>query len=202
MHMNNTLQYYQQHTEEFVSGTVAVDFSQVADRFLQKLPTDAHILDFGCGAGRDTKYFLEKGYEVDPVDGSPELCTFASAYTGIPVKCMLFQELNEDQIYDGIWACASILHVQKMELADVFTRMIRALKPGGVIYTSFKYGQFEGLRDQRYFTDFTEETFAAFKQQFPELEVIEEWITGDVRPGRGEQRWLNLLLRKSDEINR
>ncbi|MDO4650118.1 MAG: class I SAM-dependent methyltransferase [Eubacteriales bacterium] len=196
--MNQTLQFYQQNIEQFAAGTVAVDFSGVADRFLHYLPTHAKILDYGCGSGRDTRYFLERGYAVDAIDGSRELCDYATAYTGIPVRCMLFQELDAVKEYDGIWACASILHVAKAELPEIFRKMIRALKPGGMIYISFKYGEFEGVRNQRYFTDFTLDSFKKFKQRFPELEMVESWITGDVRPERSEEKWLNLILRRSD----
>ena len=75
--MDNTLIYYNQNAELFAQGTLSVDFKQTQDRFLKKLTTNACILDFGCGAGRDTKYFLEKGYQVDATDGSEELCKLA-----------------------------------------------------------------------------------------------------------------------------
>jgi hypothetical protein len=133
---------------------------------------------------------------VDAVDGSEELCRIASAYTGIEVRNVFFQDLNEQGKYDGIWACASILHLSKGELIPAMKKMIAALKPQGVIYTSFKYGTFEGERDGRYFTDFTEETFAKFMQGLEGVLVEEQWITSDVRPGRGEEKWLNLILRK------
>ncbi len=194
--MDRTLNYYQENTDRFVSGTVGVDFSSVTDRFLQYLRPGAEILDFGCGSGRDTRYFLERGYRVDAVDGSPKLCSCAEKLTGIPVRCMLFQELDEDSRYDGIWACASILHVSKEELPDIFRRMLRALKPEGILYTSFKYGEFEGIRGGRYFTDFTEASFREFLSLFPELQKEEEWITGDARPERQEEKWLNVILRK------
>lgn len=195
---DKTLQYYQQNTESFVQGTAAVDFSSVADRFLRYLKSGSKILDFGCGSGRDSRYFLGHGFAVEAVDGSPELCAYASEYTGIQVHCMLFQELEETEVYDGIWACASILHVSKAELPDVFRRILHALKDDGVFYTSFKYGTYEGWRDGRYFTDFTMEAFEAFIKQFPELEILEEWMTGDVREGRSGEKWLNLILRKVD----
>ena len=85
-----------------------------------------------------------EGFEVVATDGSEELCKSASEYTGIAVKQMLFQELDEIDRYDGIWACSSILHLSKRELIDVFVRMISALCQNGIIYTSFKYGTFEG----------------------------------------------------------
>lgn len=195
--MFNTIYYYNSNATAFTNSTVAVDFIETQNNFISYLPTQSLILDFGCGSGRDTKYFLTQGYQVEAIDGSEELCKLASAYTGIEVKHMLFQELDEHNKYDGIWACSSILHVPKSELADVFCKMIEALKENGIIYTSFKYGEFEGERNGRYFTDFTEESFADFIRNVEHIQVEEQWITGDVRPGRGEEKWLNLILRKT-----
>ena len=122
-----------------------------------------------------------------------------AVFTGIKVKEMLFQELNEIGVYDGIWACSSILHLPKKELLSVIQKMCIALKDNGVIYTSFKYSNFEGERNGRYFTDFMEDTFREFIKVIPELTVEDQWITLDVRPGRGEEKWLNLILRKNQK---
>lgn len=196
--MDNTLDYYNKNANEFVQGTLSVNFRQTQDRFIAKLPSGAYILDFGCGSGRDTKYFKDKGYLVDATDGSKELCKIASAYTGIDVKQMLFEELREEEKYDGIWACSSILHLPRLKLAEVLTKMAMALKDSGVVYTSFKYGSFEGERNGRYFTDFTLESFREYLQDIAWFEIEEYWITEDVRPNRSEEKWLNLILRKSD----
>lgn len=193
---NKTLDYYNTNATTFASSTRSVDFTQTQDKFLHLLPPAASILDFGCGSGRDTKYFLDAGMCVDATDGSEELCKLASEYTGIPVRQMLFEELDAKAQYDGIWACSSILHLPKAVLQDVFKKMLEALKEHGVIYTSFKYGTFEGERNGRLFTDFTEETFQKFSVDIEGMQIEEMWITGDVRPGRGEERWLNLILRK------
>ena len=115
--IDKTLKYYNENAQSFASGTVSVKFTEVQDKFLEKLNPDAYILDFGCGAGRDTKYFLSRGYQVDAVDGSEQLCRIASEYTGIKVRQKLFQELDEKEKYDGIWACASILHLPKKTTA-------------------------------------------------------------------------------------
>ena len=197
MDKNKTLEYYNTNADTFAAGTVSVDFEETQNRFFERLEPGAFILDFGCGSGRDTKYFLERGYRVDAVDGSEELCRFASAYTGTVVRRMLFQELDELDKYDGIWACSSILHLPKWELKAVFEKMIDALKEKGYIYTSFKHGDFEGERNGRYFTDFTIDTFKEFIQDINGLKIVDYWITGDVRPGRGEEKWLNLLLQKN-----
>ena len=196
--MQKTLEYYNRNAWEFPEGTSGVDFSGIQNRFLSHLPEGALILDFGCGSGRDTRYFLGKGFRVEAADGSEELCRLASVYTGIPVKQMLFQELEETEKYDGIWACASILHLRREELPEVFRKMYRALKPGGILYVSFKYGDFEGERNGRYFTDMTEETAEELLESVPELKIKERWVTGDVRAGRGAEKWLNMILRRSD----
>nr|WP_296964957.1 class I SAM-dependent methyltransferase [uncultured Mediterraneibacter sp.] len=195
--MTNTINYYNQNAENFIANTQNADMHPTQERFLRLLDANTSILDFGCGSGRDTKYFLEKGYQVTATDGSAELCRLASEFIGIKVKEMLFQELDAMNQYDGIWACSSILHLPKKELLPVIQKMCEALKDNGIIYTSFKYGDFEGERNGRYFTDFTEKTFREYIEKVPELTIEEAWITSDVRPGRGEEKWLNLILRKN-----
>ncbi len=195
MQNNQTLEYYEKNADAYVKDTVSVDFTDVQNRFMQALK-GLKILDFGCGSGRDTLYFLNEGYDVDAMDGCREFCISASQLTGIPVRHMLFQELNEIDYYDGIWACSSILHVSKKDLKDVFTRMIRALHQDGIIYTSFKYGEYEGERNGRYFTDFTIESFKEFIADYDDVIIEDYWFSGDVRPGREEEKWLNLILRK------
>ena len=192
----NTIDYYNKNAQDFISGTLSVDFTSIQNTFLNLLPAGATILDFGCGSGRDAKYFLDHGYHVAAVDGSAELCKSASEYTGIPVKQMLFEDLDEVEMYDGIWACASILHVKKAELPGILRKISAATKSNGIIYVSFKYGDFEGERNGRYFTDMTEDSMAQLLEMIPELRIEKQWITGDVRDGRGEERWLNMILRK------
>ena len=194
--MVDTIDYYNRSVQSFINGTVSVDFTRIQKVFLELLPMDACILDFGCGSGRDTKFFLDCGYQVDATDGSIELCRAASEYTGIHVKRILFQELDEVEKYDGIWACASILHVKKTELPDIIRKMSLATKENGIIYISFKYGDYEGERNGRYFTDMTEISMKELLVDFPELKVEKQWITGDVRADQGDERWLNMILRK------
>lgn len=195
--MDHTIDYYNLNAENFIENTQNVDMHLAQDRFLRLVDENASILDFGCGSGRDTRYFLDKGYQVTATDGSAEICRLASIFTGIEVKEMKFEELNDTNTYDGIWACSSILHLAKDELLLVIRKMCAALKDTGIIYISFKYGDFEGERNGRYFTDFMEDTFQEFIKVIPELMIEDIWITDDVRPERGEEKWLNLLLRKS-----
>lgn len=193
---DKTLAYYDERTKEFIDSTLYVDFAETQDKFIRRLPEQAYILDFGCGSGRDTKYFLERGFKVTAIDGSAELCKFASQFTEIEVKHMFFQELADVEMYDGIWACASILHLPYAELERVLAKMERAVKNGGIIYTSFKYGSFEGERNGRYFADMDEEKFKHLLACVLQLRIEELWVTGDVRAGRSEEKWLNVILRK------
>ena len=194
---STTLDYYDQNAEGFAAGTLDVKFTAIQDRFLGYLVPGALILDFGCGSGRDSRYFLSRGYKVEACDGSEQMVKIAGKTAGIPVKQMLFDELEAVAKYDGIWACASILHLAWADLVVVMRKMVRAVKGEGVIYTSFKYGQFTGERNGRFFTDLDEEGLARLLKEVGGLEVKELWITGDVRPGRGEEKWLNVLLQKS-----
>lgn len=195
--MSNTIDYYNKNADAFAKDTQLLDFRVTQEKFLSYLKEGDLILDFGCGAGRDTKYFLDHGYRVEAMDGSEALCKIASRYTGIEVKQKYFEELDENKKYDGIWACSSILHLPYDTLVEVLKKMQKALKPSGIIYTSFKYGDFAGERHGRYFTNLTEASFASLLSQVGGLTVIEEWITGDVRHDREDERWLNVLLRRS-----
>lgn len=193
--MNNTIDYYNKNANKFVDDTVSVDFTDNQNKFIKELKKNDLILDFGCGSGRDTKYFLEQGFQVDAIDGSIELCKVASEYTGIAVKHMYFQELNDQNKYNGIWACSSILHLNKVELKRVLEKMCNALVDNGIIYTSFKYGTFEGERNGRYFTYLNEESFKDLIKDI-NLQIEDQWVSVDVRPGRDDEKWLNLILRK------
>ena len=194
--MNNTLSYYNTNTSSFVESTQSVQMTEAWSRFTAKLLPSSLILDFGCGSGRDTKYFLEHGYQIEAIDGSEELCNVASAYTGITVKKQLFTELSEIHKYDAVWACSSILHASSDELVIIMRKIWAALKDNGVFYTSFKYGTFEGERNGRYFSDMTEESLSSLLTKVTGFNIEEQWITSDVRPGREEEKWLNVILRK------
>ena len=191
-----TINFYNQKATDFISNTISVDFTEVQELFLESIPASGKILDFGCGSGRDAKFFLSKGYQVDAIDGSIELCRKASEFLGIPVKQMLFHELDAVEEYDGIWACASILHVEKKCLPDILQKMSNATKLNGIIYASFKYGDFEGEVNGRYYTYLTEETADELIKTVPELSCEKMWITTDVRSERADERWLNMILRK------
>ena len=170
--------------------------SALQKEFLEMLPAGGRILDLGCGPGRDTRLFLERGFRVTAVDGSEELCRLAEAFTGHPVIHSTFQEFRPGESYDGIWACASLLHLPKEEIVRVIERLSPFLREGGVFYMSFKYGSFSGERNGRYFTDLTEQDMDGILAGIPALGLVRYALTGDVRPGRGHEKWLNVYLEK------
>jgi 2-polyprenyl-3-methyl-5-hydroxy-6-metoxy-1,4-benzoquinol methylase len=188
--------YYEAHAQTFFDGTVNLDLSALHQRFLAHLPTGGHILDAGCGSGRDARAFLEQGYTVTAFDAAPALAELASAHCGLPVAVLRLEEIDWQARFDGIWACASLLHLSLLELPDVLRRLAVALKPGGVLFTSFKHGHGEREHGGRRFTDLDETGLAALLQIAPCFTLLETWITVDRRPDRADDRWLNTVLQR------
>ena len=195
--MDNTLNYYAKNTEEFIASTLEADMSATQEKFLSLLPKGAHILDLGCGSGRDSLCFLQQGFQVTAVDGSEELAKFASELIGQEVVVSDFKDLVLPVAsFDAIWASASLLHVHSEALPGILTKVIDLAKPGAIFYMSFKYGDYEGERTGRYYTDLNEERFAEFLlKSGRSLEIIEQWVAKDVRPDKPEL-WLNTFARK------
>jgi len=165
------------------------------DLFLKHVPDGGYILDLGCGSGRDSKYFLEKGYKVEAVDGSPVLCEKASKLIGQPVRQLLFQDFDYTKQFDAVWASASLLHIPKENILLMFDKINASLKQNGIFYVSFKNGNFEGERNGRLFADFTKDSFAETISESNAFELLDIQITSDVRVGRSDEKWLNLILR-------
>lgn len=193
--MNSTLEYYQDNAQEFFDSTVNADVSANYDHFLKHIPEHGKILDFGCGSGRDTKAFIQRGYSVEAIDGSSELCKLASEHCGIQVQCMDFMDLNEKEKYDGIWACASLLHISRHQMPQLLTKLRDAIVESGVIYISYKSGDFEGERNGRFFLDVTSDIFRGILRKVTGLIILEEWVTEDVRPDK-QAKWYNVLIKK------
>ena len=190
--MNN---FYDDNAEEFFKGTVNVDISYLYEDFLKLVPENGAILDAGCGSGRDSKFFKSKHYNVTSIDGSQEMCRIAGEYMESKVMHMQFQEIEFENVFDGIWALASLLHVPSDEIEDVLKRFKKALKENGVIYASFKYGEFEGERNGRYFNDMNEKSSNELFEKVG-FEIIKTWTTHDARKDREDEKWLNIIVRK------
>ncbi len=192
-----SVDYYNQNAQAFFADTAHLDMTALYQMFERRLPPHPHILDAGCGSGRDTRYFLSRGYQVTAVDASAEMVKLAAALTGHPILQRTFLELDYVDTFDGIWASASLLHVPRSQITAVLARLSQALKPGGVFYLSFKYGPNESVHHGRLFSDYTEASFSDLLASQPELSLAEILISEDVRPGRAAEKWLNVILKKA-----
>lgn len=190
-----TMAYYQRNAQTFFDATVGVDMASLYAPFLRLVAPGGCVLDAGCGSGRDAKAFSMLGYRVEAFDASAEMVKLAADYTGLPVQQMTFNTLGAVECYDGIWCCASLLHLPQTELPEAMHHLARALKPGGVWYLSFKYGASEREKEGRHFTDLNEAGLQTLVSVLPQVSIVEQWTTQDKRPDRDEV-WLNALLRK------
>ena len=186
--------YYEKNAHGFFQQSLAIDMSALYEPFLVRIPTGANILDAGCGSGRDAKAFLARGYKVTAFDAAPALAAVAERYLQQSVDVLRFQDLVYEAEFNGIWACASLLHVSKAELPSVLRQLTRALKPDGIIYASFKYGGRVRKKDGRTFTDLNEKSLATLLEAAGDLYELETWVSQDQRPDRMGERWLNTVL--------
>jgi SAM-dependent methyltransferase len=187
--------YYDIRAQEFYDNSVGANVSELYKPFLELLPIGGRILDAGCGSGRDTKAFLENGYKVDAMDASAEMVRMATSYAGVTVKHKRFEEVTERDVYDGIWACASLLHIPRTDLARVLSILSSALKGSGYLYASFKYGTEDREEGGRLFTDLDEMAVDSLLGSTAGLKLFLSWRTDDVRRDR-KQSWINFIARK------
>jgi len=190
-----SIDFYNQNASSFYASTVEVDSTSLLEQFIPYLPKGSSVLDAGCGSGRDSKRLIEFGFHVDAFDASAALATLAQQLLGKPVRVATFMQFTSTQQYDGIWACASLLHVSKASLPDTFAHLASMLKSGGAFYCSFKYGQGEVERDGRSFTHCDEALLAELLTGLP-LAIDKVWLTTDLRVGRENEQWLNAVLLK------
>ena len=194
---NNTLDFYNNNSEQYYESTVKVDLSNIYSKFTDKLPKEGHILDLGCGSGRDSLYFKNAGYKITAVDGSKNLAALASKLIEQEVIVTRFEDINLTEKYDGIWACSSLLHLNEVELEKLLLKLEEALEDKGILYMSFKYGNKEYIDDKgRYFNCYTEETMKELINRYPSIEISEVFKTIDVIPGREDVIWLNVICTK------
>lgn len=191
----STIDYYNQNADQFFEDTVDVDMTPVYSQFLSHIPNGGHILDAGCGSGRDAKAFKDQGYRVSAFDASPELAKRAAEHTGDPVAVRTFKDVTEELRYDGIWACASLLHVPQQEMKETLAKLWGALKHGGALYFSFKNGSDEREHNGRRFTDSNEEQANAWLDKLTDVKSKHFWHTSDQRKDR-EDSWLNAVIIK------
>lgn len=195
--METTKDYYKKNSDTFIKTTLEIEMNSIYEKYLPLLPESGSILDAGCGSGRDSLFFRKKGFKVLAIDSCEEFVIFTGEYAGVEAQCIPFNDVSFNNEFDGIWACASLLHLNRADLSDALNRFSKALKPGGILYSSFKYGNFSGERNGRIFTDLNEESYSEIINGIAGLKIIETWITDDRRKDR-EEKWLNALVIKEN----
>ena len=190
--IDKNIEYYNKNADSFFAGSLNADMTEVQNRFLSYVPVGGKILDAGCGSGRDSKAFMNAGYEVVSFDASEEMCKRAIEYIGKEVLNMRFEDVSFIHEFDGIWACASLLHVPERELPEILKKMKNALKPNGIIYASFKYGEGTTIRGERQFSDFSEISIVPLFEAAG-FEIVSNIVGADSRPGRGNEKWVNVI---------
>lgn len=181
----DSISYYDKNAQHFFETTSVYDYSSLYELFLPHLPKGAKILDAGCGSGRDSKCFIDKGYKVVAFDGSQELATLAGQLTGLPIHHKLLSQINDHEEFDGIWASASLLHIPKNELLTILKKLKKALKPKGIWYISFRYGEGERNEGDRYFYDQTEESLTKILEDLGGVTILHMTIPENLTSRRG-----------------
>lgn len=189
-----TIPFYDNNGQDFFDRTSTFDLTDFYDKFTKYIPDSAHILDAGCGSGRDSKAFLARGYTVSAFDASQKMVQLASDYIGLDVQHLSFADMTYQSEFDAVWANASLLHLPYIRIPQAFENITRALKKNGMFYASFKVGQGEQADENgRHFTYFDEYHMRDFVAQFPELLIEEIFQTEDIRPNQPD--WLKILMR-------
>ena len=190
--MNETIEYYNRNADAYYRNTVDAVFDRLRRKFVSYLPEHARIIDIGCGSGRDVKAFRDMGYEAVGLDASKEMARVAREQLGIDVITGDMSEWIAEEPYDGIWCCASLLHLHEEEAERFLSNLKINLKPGGVIFLSVKEGIETGYDDKgRYLRNYTE---GELREKLPSagISVVSINKTGD-QLGRAGFQWLNFI---------
>jgi SAM-dependent methyltransferase len=189
--------YYDKNSEAYIENTFYCDMDELYKPFLKYLDKGDSILDAGCGSARDSLNFIKRGYSVSAFDNSQKMVDFANSHTNINVEKKSFLDLDYKEEFDGIWACASLLHVDRYNLPLAFTNLHAALKSDGILYCSFKCRAYDFSTEDRTFTCFTKSSFKTFMDELSLFNILEIFISHDSRENRDNELWLNAILKKT-----
>lgn len=193
----DSIAYYNKNAQAFFDRTINADQQEVYEKFLSRMPEKGGILDAGCGVGRDSKFFQRKGYDVVAFDGSIEMVRLASDQLGKPALHLLFQDVDFQNEFDGVWANASLLHVPYENLRGIIQSFHAALLPSGILYASFKYGSFMRQADDRTFYDMNEDNIQPYLEGL--FHPLEIWKSPDTRSTVAlspDKSWLHCIAKR------
>jgi len=192
--LTTNLRYYERHADEYIKNTESLDMRELHSAFIKYLPKHAYILDAGCGSGRDSVIFLSEGFQVTAIDASAAMVK-AAISRKVPAIQMAFQEVSFVEKFDGIWACASLLHVPRMEIEQVLRRLYRALKVSGIIFITLKEGTGEGNSPEgRFFANYSLEEIKEYLSSVGFWQIVFAKHTPDSKG----KLWINILARRLD----
>ena len=194
--MKSTIDYYNTHADEYYQSTVAADLDAARKKFAAYLQPEARIIDVGCGSGRDVLAFRDMGFNAEGIDASEELVRLATERLGITANVADMSDWIADEAYDGIWCCASLMHLSEEDCEKFFSNLKYNLRRGGVLYISVKTGIETGTDAAgRYLRNFNEEDIRELINKTAGLRLSELWYTDDTL-SRRDFRWLNVIAEK------
>ena len=189
----DTIEYYNKNAQEYFNSTVGADMDDQHEVFMKFVKRAGRILDFGCGSGRDAKFFKEKGYDVVALDGSEEMCKLARAYTGLDVRCERFEDFHDIDCYDGIWACSSLVHVEPENVLDMLKRLRDALVEDGHIFIAVKRGYGEEITEEGRYYNYLD--FSDMENLIKDSDLKSEYVYM-YKNDREHKYWSNFILKR------
>ena len=188
--------YYDKNYIEYSKKTLSLDMSEIYGNFLKNLAMGARILDAGCGAGRDTQYFIKNGYKVVSFDASHRMVKTCRQYPFAYCIQESFETISWTEEFDAVWACASLVHTPLERLYESLYKLFKAVKSGGIIYTSFKEGNHTSfLSDGRSVHFYEQRTIEEIAIEKLYLEPVMFWKNTSIDQPSNDT-WMNFIFRK------
>jgi len=197
-----SIDYYKNNAKKFIEDTFNADMSVMYELFEKYLVSKGKILDIGCGSGRDSKYFNDKGYDVYAHDSSEIMVKEAARYIGNQAVKATFEEFKSAELFgklikfDGLWACASLIHAKEEDMVSVINNYVSYLEEDGVFFISYKLRENNHEKDGRVFTNYTRERLEKMMGECENLKIIEIVESKDVRDGRDGEGWISVVAGK------
>ncbi|WP_242984416.1 class I SAM-dependent methyltransferase [Clostridium sp. chh4-2] len=192
----DSIDYYNQYAAKVYEDTINQDMGEIMQQFLELLEEGDTILDLGCGSGRDSLTFYELGYDVTPLDAAEEMCKLAEIHTGLEVLQMTYEDMEFDDVFDGIWASASLIHTPKDEMIPLLDKLATSLKEDGILYMSFRKGELEGFSGKRFFSDYTKKELERLLENSGRFKTLKIWEDSHLFDEHRDITWIHVLAQK------
>ncbi len=206
-YIHETIKIYDEVAQEYAHQASTRSPGMQRKLFASLLTKGGKILDLGCGSGRDSLFFHEQGFQVTGVDLSKKLLAIANKnapdiqFVHEDIRHMSFPESS----FDGIWSCASIVHIKHSEQQALFHSLYRILKPGGLLYIHAKNGEGETYIEEpsvpgkkRFYAFFTGSLLEQYCKNagFSDVEIIDVGITKAYANGKHSKEWIDCFAKK------